>query len=255
MGAWGTAIFSDDTSSDIRTEYRELIEDNVPDDEATNRIMSAYAHLDDEEEHLLWLALAAAQSQVGRLDPDVKAKALDVIESGRGLQLWVEAGARELAKRTAVLQRLHATLTGPQPSPKTLRRPWRHVTDLNSGDVLAQTARNGRKILFRVARVDDHRVGSAPILERLDWKGASLPKDWRLRRLKVATLERTAAPSPDRPAVYRVAVHRKKDPDWRQCGFELVANLPSRSADDRVQAWLYCSWTQLQEDVERGFTE
>ncbi|KAA1399578.1 hypothetical protein [Aeromicrobium ginsengisoli] len=254
MGAWGTAIFSDDTAADIRSEYRELLEDKVPDQEATRRVLSAYEHLDDDEEHLLWLALAAAQSQVGRLDDEVKAKALDVIESGRGLQLWAEAGAPELAKRKAALQKLQAALTGPQPSPKTLKRPWRHITNLGPGDVLAQTASNGQLALFRVVRVDDHRVGVAPIIERLDWTGSSPPNAWRLRRLKVAKLEQTSSPSPERPAVYRVAVHRKKDPDWQQCGFVLVANLPARAGDEHVQAWQYCSWGQLQREVERRFT-
>jgi hypothetical protein len=67
MGAWGTAVFSDDTASDIRGDYRALIEDHVPDDEATQRVIDGYGHLDPDQEHLLWLALAAAQSQVGRL--------------------------------------------------------------------------------------------------------------------------------------------------------------------------------------------
>ena len=255
MGAWGTAIFSDDTAADIRSEYRELLEDKVPDQEATRRVLSSYRHLDDDEEHLLWLALAAAQSQVGRLDDEVKAKALEVIDSGRGLQLWAEAGDQELAKRKAVLQKLQATLTGSQPPPRTLRRPWRHVTNLRPGDVLAQTSSNGQLALFRVLRVDDHRVGAAPIMERLNWKGVSVPKTRRLRRLKVARLEPTSTPSPDRPAVYRVAVHRKKDPDWQQCGFDLVANLPGRAGDEHIQAWSYCTWTQLQGEVERRFTE
>lgn len=255
MGAWGTAIFSDDTASDIRSEYRELIEDKVPDDEAINKVLSAYDHLDNEEEHILWLALAAAQSQVGRLDDQVKAKALDVIESGRGLELWAEAGARDLAKRKAVLQKLKETLTGEQPPPKTLRRPWRHETNLTPGDVLNLSASNGQLALFRVVRVDDDRVGAAPILERLDWSGTSLPKAWRLRRLKVARLERMSVPSPDRPAYYRVAVHRKKDPDWQQCGFKLVAKLSGRAGDERIEAWKFCSWEQLQREVERRLAE
>jgi hypothetical protein len=245
MGAWGTAIFSDDTASDIRSEYRELIEDKVPDREATRRVVDAYKHLDSDEEHLLWLALAAAQSQVGRLDDEVRTRALEIIDSGRGLELWAEAGPQELAKRKAVLQKLGKTLAGPQPPPKTLRRPWRHVTDLQPGDVLANSANDGHMTLFRVVRIDDDRVGAAPIIERLDWKGTSLPKHWRLKRLKVAALHRGSAPSPERPAVYRVAVHRKKDPDWLESGFSLVARLPTRADDERVQAWLYCSWASL----------
>lgn len=38
------------------------LEDQVPDAEATQRVIAAYQHLDADEKHLLWLALAAAQS-------------------------------------------------------------------------------------------------------------------------------------------------------------------------------------------------
>lgn len=251
MGAWGTAIFSDDTASDIRSEYRALVEDQVPDQEATHRVLNEYKHLDGDEAHVLWLALAAAQSQVGRLDDHVKAKALEVIESGQGLELWEEAGARELAKRKTALEKLRATLVGPQPPRKTLRRQWRHVTDLQPGNVLSRTASSGRVKLFRVVRIDDDRVGAAPIMEMLDWNSDRLPKGWRLRRLKAARLKQDYT-SQVRPAVFRVAVHRRKDPDWRECGFQLVANVPARASDSQTQAWRYCAWTGLQREVEQG---
>ena len=71
MGAWGPAIFSDDTACDIRSDYRELLEDGVGDAEATRRVIADYQHLDQDEAHVLWLALAAAQAALGRLDEAV----------------------------------------------------------------------------------------------------------------------------------------------------------------------------------------
>ncbi|WP_127783698.1 DUF4259 domain-containing protein [Rhodococcus sp. X156] len=123
MGAWGTEIFSDDTAADVRGDYRELLEDEVPDEEATRRVVAEYQYLDQDQAHVLWLALAAAQHQVGRLDEEVRRRALDVIDSGEGLQLWEEAGSTELAGRKAALAALREQLTGPQPARKTLRRP------------------------------------------------------------------------------------------------------------------------------------
>lgn len=49
MGAWGTAIFSDDTAADVRGEYRDLLEDQVPEAEATRRVIAAFGHLDPDE--------------------------------------------------------------------------------------------------------------------------------------------------------------------------------------------------------------
>lgn len=90
MGVWGPAIFSDDTASDIRSEYRELLEDQVPDEEATQRILHSYKDLDDDEVHVLWLALAAAQQQAGRLEDRVRDEALRIIDTGEGLEYWAE---------------------------------------------------------------------------------------------------------------------------------------------------------------------
>jgi len=109
VGAWGPAIFSDDLACDIRDDYRELLEDQVPDDEATRRVIDSYRDLDDDDEmHLLWLALAAAQSQLGRLTEEVKTRALDVIDTGRDLRLWEETGDQGLAERRAAFSELFA---------------------------------------------------------------------------------------------------------------------------------------------------
>ncbi len=254
MGAWGPAIFSDDTASDIRGEYREMLEDQVPDDEATRRVIEAYHHLDADEEHVLWLALAATQSRLGRLQDEVKARAINVIDSGSGLGLWEEAGPKELASRKVALAKLRAQLTGPQPARKTVRAPWRHETDLQAGDILAFTASNGQMALLRVARVDDHRIGVAPIVEWLDWSGRSMPGTWRLGRLKPRAGNSPALGGPRRPATYRVARHRKKDADWRDIGFVRAASVPSSPADAGVQAWTYLDWRGLAKDLERLLT-
>jgi hypothetical protein len=253
MGAWGPAVFSDDTACDVRSDYRELLEDQVPDDDAARQVIASYSHLDADEEHVLWLALAAAQSKLGRLDDDVKARALDVIDTGRGLQLWEEAGPKELAKRNAALSKLREQLTGPQPARKTVRRPWRHVTDLERGDVLAFTASNGQMALLRVARVDDHRVGVAPILEWLDWRGKSAPSGWRLRRLKVRVEPHSLA-SPGHTA-FRVAKHRQRDADWRESGFSIVAKTPAQARDGDVEARSYTAWSGLHTILERELTK
>lgn len=220
MGAWGSAIFSDDVACDIRGDYRELLEDGVPDDEATSRVIRAYGHLSDDEAHVLWLALAAAQAVLGRLDPIVRGRAIEVIEGEVGLELWAEAGPKELAKRKTALAKLRDTLTGPQKPPSKVRKPWAHVTDLAPGDVLAFALPDGRLALFRVARLDPQRVGTAPILRRLDWSKSDLPSERKLGRLKA---QPDPGPASRRATEFRVAKFRRKDDDWREVGFTLVA--------------------------------
>src|SRR4051812_21584541 len=101
MGADGPAIFSDDFACDVRDEYRALLEDQVPDAEATRQIIAANPDLDVDEKPVFWLALAATQWRVGRLEDEVRARALDVIDSGRDLTRWEESGPRAVAKWAA----------------------------------------------------------------------------------------------------------------------------------------------------------
>jgi hypothetical protein len=158
----GPAIFSDDVACDIRGDYRELLEDGVSDEVAMARVVDSYAHPGEDEAHVLWLALAAAQAGRGRLDPSVRDKALAVIDEGVGLELWIEAGPKELAKRGAALARLRDTLTGPQKRRSTVSKPWAHGTALMPGDVLAFRLPDERLAMFRVA------AGPAPGWHRAD---------------------------------------------------------------------------------------
>lgn len=251
MGAWGPAVFSDDLACDIRTDYRELLEDGVDDAEATRRVITANEHLAADEAHVLWLALAAAQAALGRLDDSVKSEALRVIDEGIGLELWEEAGPKELARRKAALAKLRETLTGPQKEPTKVRKPWSHVSDLGAGDVLAYRRPGGQYALFRVARMDEHRVGTAPILRQLDWNKTSLPSERRLRRLN--SLPETR-PGSEVPSVsYRVARHKKKDPDWMDVGFSLVGRLDVAKDDDGFAPRSYADWRAVSRNLDNGW--
>ncbi len=42
MGAWGTAIFSDDTASDVRDDYRDHVGDGLSGIEATDRLLNEW---------------------------------------------------------------------------------------------------------------------------------------------------------------------------------------------------------------------
>ena len=110
MGTWGPDIFDDDVTADVRADYQDLLEARVPCDRAAQHVIEEYAHLDEDEQHLLWLALAAAQADAGRLDDEVRAKAVHVIESGEGLHLWEPAGPEVLAERITALAALRARL-------------------------------------------------------------------------------------------------------------------------------------------------
>lgn len=247
MGAWGAGVFANDTAADIRSAYREALEDELPDDAARQRVLEQFSYLlvGDDTAGEFWIALAAAQSQVGRLDAVVRDAGLTAIDRGDGLDVWVEAGTTELARRQAALQKLRTQLTGPQPAPKRVRRAWRHVeTELTAGDVLSYTTADGRLVLFRVAGVRRSRYGDAPSLEWLDWSGPELPSVAVLSRL-VPHMVPASISMPRRPLIYSVTRFRRKDVTWRDCGFDLAARLPNWPSYDDLPQNFSAGWRAL----------
>jgi len=92
MGAWGSSLYANDTTSDVRDTYIDFLKDQLNNQEAYDKTIeqcSDYMNNPDESP-LFWYALADTQWQIGRLMPDVKGKAIEWIKKGGGLELWEE---------------------------------------------------------------------------------------------------------------------------------------------------------------------
>jgi hypothetical protein len=258
VGASGPAIFSDDLAWDVREGYRQLLEDRVPDDEATRRTIAEWQGLDANEEPVLWLALAAAQFRLGRLEDEVRDRALAVIDSGRGLTRWADHGPGPLVERTAVLDQLRTELTGPQPPRRTVRRRWRYVTDLQPGTVLAWTASTGVVVLLRVVQIMETRLAAQPILERLAWDGHHVPQADVLAGLPRAPVPRPTSDGRHRTGpVYGPYKVRRRDPDWADVGLTACGSVPARQGDDGdfLVGTDFLEWAGLPGHLERSLTE
>lgn len=225
MGAWGTAIFSDDSASDVRDEWRDAILDGLSPEDATQRLLETFHdYLEEAEtEKLFWMALAAAQMETGRLLPDVRDRALAIIEAGGDVDRWREDGDKSLARqRGRVLQRLATKLRGPQPKPKRLRRPLALSVPLEVGDVVRVRAqREGENDALVV--VVGHGEGLAPgelypIVAPLAWEGRNVPKRDRIARLPFLP----DPVAPDKPLLILVNTMSKNDAFSRDVG-EVVA--------------------------------
>ncbi|MEV0158272.1 DUF4259 domain-containing protein [Micromonospora sp. NPDC050686] len=257
MGAWGPGLFSDDTACDVRDEYREMLEDGVDNDEATQRMLDSYAGaLDDPDEATsVWLALAVTQSKLGRLHPTVHDRAIAAIDSGADLARWSD-NPRLAAKRRDVLEKARAQLTGPQPQRKKVRRPSRHVTDLQPGDVLSYCAANGNLALLRVARIDDERHSVAPVLVALDFTGTHMPSQPELDTLAdkpEAPFRLDGSPLPPwASASWRVAVFNRMNYD--AAGFHRAGRTIARLGDPAFHTRTYTSWQLLPGELERNLT-
>jgi hypothetical protein len=138
MGAWGTAIFSDDEALDIKQEYQTLLAFGTPEEEAFE-LVKKYFELDeedDEDERIFWLAIATLQEKYGILMPEVRDRTLKIIDSGVDLEFWEDSDKRDFEKRKKVLQDLKSKLLSPNTERKKIPKPSIQKRRFGLGDIV-----------------------------------------------------------------------------------------------------------------------
>jgi hypothetical protein len=251
VGTWGTDLFADDEARDIRDHYRELLEEGAEDGTATRLTLEKFTAYLEEPGAIALVAFAVTQSKLGRLDPDIRDRAVAVLDGGADLEVWESENPKLLSKRRAALDKARAQLTGPQPARRRVRPPKRELCGLAAGDVLAFSL-PGRTALLRVVRVRSHRLGEAPVLEELDFDGTEVPSRDALERV---------GPKVKDPIAFMHALSRdtrlfafvNQHIDWQRAGFRKVQTIGPRAGDE--QAMLPdsgISWAALAERYLRS---
>jgi hypothetical protein len=247
---WGTDLFSDDVACDVRDHYRELLEDGVEDGEATQLTVEKFRAYLEESDGVALLAFAVTQSKLGRLDPDIRDRALAVLDRGADLETWERDNPKMLPKRRAMLEKARAQLMGQQPSRRRLRPPKRLSTGLAAGDVLA-LALPRRVTLLRVVRVRSHRLGETPVLEELDFEGTEVPSRDALEHMGPKVTDPIASVDASSPDTRFFAFVMKRI-DWQRAGFRKVQTISARAGDDQAPLpSAGISWAVLAESYRR----
>lgn len=138
MGAWGTSLYSDDTSCDVRDTFKDLVKLPVSEAELRERMIKRFEMGDnpyDEGEVDFWLALADQFYRYGLDDDKVFDTARKIITSGADLAVKreLEMSESDLAKRAKVLEALLETWSKPHPKPrkrKTIKGPEDYVFEV-----------------------------------------------------------------------------------------------------------------------------
>jgi len=138
VGAWSGGLYANDVTADVRDAYMGLLQDQVGNEAAYERTLAQFdEYIGDEDEPLVWYALADTMWKTGRLTPEVKARALAWIGRSGGLAVWLESATRGAGWRKT-LASLKAELESPQPPEKKVRKPVEFVRNpWNVGDVYA----------------------------------------------------------------------------------------------------------------------
>ena len=179
MGAWGTAIFSNDTSTDVRDEFVDLIGDGFDAEDATRQLVSSYGaerppQGDPDDAVDFWLGLALTQHRLGRLVPEVRVAAETAVADPRELERWLPGDRK---KREVALAKAVAKLAEPMPPPKRVRKRVRCETTLEPGQHVVFSLGSGARIMLRVLSIHDDKGGRGPRVAVLDWAGGAMPKD------------------------------------------------------------------------------
>jgi hypothetical protein len=177
MGTWGPGIFSDDEAADARDDWREAVIAGEDLEAATDRILHNARAFDaqpgpDQDSYAanVWIALAVAQFETGRLRDRVGDRALGFLAHGGDLGRWEET----TAARRRVLDRWAEKLRGPQPAPKRIRPKRTFAVRFARGDVIRlRDPESGAEGLVYVAAL--HADGTVPQLEVLAWSGGEVP--------------------------------------------------------------------------------
>jgi hypothetical protein len=169
MGAWGTGIFSNDTSRDVRDDFAKHLGDGLPLSEVVEKILDEYCFDErlDRDNNDVWLGLAAAQHASGHVTADVIKVALEITESPSEYERW---GHQDVAKRRSALSKLRETLLSEPPPPKRFRKRTFRTTERTPGDHELYIEGSSR-LLLRVVGVVKDTKGEYPLYTVLDWNG------------------------------------------------------------------------------------
>jgi len=115
MGAWGTGIYDDDTTCDVRDDFIDYLDEGKTAEEATQLIIDEYLDEFDMDEDvevmsLVFIGLSAIQVEKNCLQEEVRNYALHLIDRGADLELWEEADERDFNERKKVLSELKQQL-------------------------------------------------------------------------------------------------------------------------------------------------
>lgn len=195
MGASSAALYSDDTTCDVRDAYVRMLKQGASDDEAVGAVLATYAKtLEDEEVAcLVYFGLADTAWKHGRLSEAVKRRALELIESGGDIALWERDAPTEVAARRRTLNILDRRLRSPMPPKRSIRiipeKPKKIRTTAPLGAVFLLPLPNGNYAALCLAAQLDLGTSLDPVFRVLNWCGAQPPTERQLRDLQFCNVK------------------------------------------------------------------
>lgn len=147
MGAWGTAISSNDTYADIYDEFFDLYNEGQSLEEISKKLIADNQETINEpdDSNNFWFALAKAQWECKQLETKILERVKQIIETGSDLQVWrrLDADEKNIKKRKVVLEKFWADLQTERPKTKPRKKKVIKQPPFDKGDCLTFKLANG----------------------------------------------------------------------------------------------------------------
>jgi len=147
MGAWGTAIASNDTYADVYGNFFDLYNEGLNVKDISEKLILKNQGIinSDEDKNNFWFAIAKAQWECKGLDGIILERVKTIIESGADIELWkdLDASNSDLKKRQIVLEKFLITITTERSKAKPRKRKVIRQPVFEKGDCLTFKLENG----------------------------------------------------------------------------------------------------------------
>ncbi|AEL25312.1 hypothetical protein [Cyclobacterium marinum] len=147
MGTWGTAIKSNDTSSDIYADFFELYNEGQEPAEISKKMIKENTELinNPDDCNNFWFVLALAQWETKSLEQELYEKVKSIIESEQDLEVWreLDADESEIKKRKIVLEKFLDKISPDKPKAKARKKKRIKEPVFDKGACLTFKLENG----------------------------------------------------------------------------------------------------------------
>lgn len=135
MGVWGTGLYQNDISIDVKDDYRNKLRAGKIDEEVYGEMMLEYRNImtDEDEKYNFWYALGDTMWNLGRLNNDTKEKVLLMMEQDVLGNVW--ESQKDINKRKEVLKSLKEKLLSPMGAKKKISVHKPYITPWKEHDV------------------------------------------------------------------------------------------------------------------------
>ena len=147
MGAWGTAISSNDTYLDIYSSFFELYNNGFEVSEISNKLITINHDIinDKYDCNNFWFALAKAQWECKELEAELLEKVEQIIIKNSDTQIWkkLDSSEKDIKKRKLVLDKFLEKLKSEKPKPRKRKKKMIRKPIFEKGECLTYKLSNG----------------------------------------------------------------------------------------------------------------